>query len=304
VERGGKHAVVNKLVTHLTAPKVDARESDMSFRPFTRGGGGRSSGGGGGRGGGDGAGIGVHDESSGGASAPAPHQNQQHDDGDASHPVSRPEPVLIEADEASAKRLRHDDVFEVEDDATMLDVQRDGASSSAGAGAASAASKQGHGGNGKHHRASSPSPSHHHHGSNHDHHAAAPRHHRGGSGAGGSKEGRQQQQKQEGHEGEGEVGGSSPGGGDGEESVGFFFQMAHEPKASLEVVKQVRKHFPNAPLSVVSDAGWDCAGMCEKYGCDFRRAAKVGSARYFAVKTHSTDHSQYSPCNQSDTPRE
>lgn len=32
--------------------------------------------------------------------------------------------------------------------------------------------------------------------------------------------------------------------------VGFFLQMAREPKATLEVVKGVRKHFPDAPLMV------------------------------------------------------
>ena len=59
--------------------------------------------------------------------------------------------------------------------------------------------------------------------------------------------------------------------GEGRPRVGFFLQMAHEPKASLELVKSVRRHFPDAPIMVVSDAGWDCAQMCEALNCRFRR---------------------------------
>ena len=51
--------------------------------------------------------------------------------------------------------------------------------------------------------------------------------------------------------------------------VAFYLQMANEPKASLEVVKSVREHFPDASLYVSSDDGWDCASMCEQYLCDF-----------------------------------
>ena len=51
--------------------------------------------------------------------------------------------------------------------------------------------------------------------------------------------------------------------------VAFYFQMANEPKATLEVVKSVREHFPDAPLYVSSDDGWDCASMCEQYLCEF-----------------------------------
>lgn len=64
-------------------------------------------------------------------------------------------------------------------------------------------------------------------------------------------------------------------GNSGKQQVGFYLQMAHEPKASLEVIKSVRKHFPDAPIAVVSDAGWDCAGMCEKYSCVFRREERA-----------------------------
>ena len=55
--------------------------------------------------------------------------------------------------------------------------------------------------------------------------------------------------------------------------VAFYLQMSNEPKASLEVVKAVREHFPDAPLFVSSDgdSGWDCSSMCAQYLCDFTR---------------------------------
>ena len=48
-------------------------------------------------------------------------------------------------------------------------------------------------------------------------------------------------------------------GAEGGQQVGFFLQMAHEPKASLEVVKAIRKHFPHAPLQVRRRA---CCSPC------------------------------------------
>ena len=54
--------------------------------------------------------------------------------------------------------------------------------------------------------------------------------------------------------------------------VGFYLQMANEPKATLELIRSVRVHFPDAPLSVTSDAGsYDCSAACETYGCVFTR---------------------------------
>lgn len=49
-------------------------------------------------------------------------------------------------------------------------------------------------------------------------------------------------------------------------------QMANEPKATLELIRSVRVHFPHAPLSVTSDAGsYDCSAACATYGCVFTR---------------------------------
>lgn len=54
--------------------------------------------------------------------------------------------------------------------------------------------------------------------------------------------------------------------------VGFYLQMANEPKATLELIRSVRVHFPDAPLSVTSDAGsYDCSAACATYGCVFTR---------------------------------
>ena len=54
--------------------------------------------------------------------------------------------------------------------------------------------------------------------------------------------------------------------------VGFYLQMANEPKATLELIRSVRVHFSDAPLSVTSDAGsYDCSAACETYGCVFTR---------------------------------
>ena len=54
--------------------------------------------------------------------------------------------------------------------------------------------------------------------------------------------------------------------------VGFYLQMANEPKATLELIRSVRVHFPDAPLSVTSDAGsYDCSAACGACGCVFTR---------------------------------
>lgn len=59
---------------------------------------------------------------------------------------------------------------------------------------------------------------------------------------------------------------------DGGSTVGFYLQMANEPKATLELIRSVRVHFPHAPLSVTSDAGsYDCSAACATYGCVFTR---------------------------------
>ena len=64
---------------------------------------------------------------------------------------------------------------------------------------------------------------------------------------------------------------SEPSSSDGGR-VGFYLQMANEPKATLELIRSVRVHFPDAPLSVTSDAGsYDCSAACETYGCVFTR---------------------------------
>ena len=242
VERGGKHAVVNKLVTHLTTtapPKVDARrEEDPSFRPFARRG---DQAGFSGGGGGDATTSTSNDrvkDGDGGARSRSTAVIDDEQDALQQHPVSRLEPVLIEADEASARRLRRDDdVFEAEDGRHEKESK-----------------------NGAH-----PAKS------GHQHHHRRRHHRLRGFKATGPKQQQQQHDDEEEEEEEER---------DGEQNtVGFFLQMAHEPKASLEVVKSVREHFPDAPLTVVSDAGWDCAAMCEKYSCRFRREAKAAGRR-------------------------
>jgi len=62
-----------------------------------------------------------------------------------------------------------------------------------------------------------------------------------------------------GGEHQGAQGGPGAEGGQGGQQVGFFLQMAHEPKASLEVVKAIRKHFPHAPLQARRRA---CCSPC------------------------------------------
>ena len=59
--------------------------------------------------------------------------------------------------------------------------------------------------------------------------------------------------------------------GDEGGQLGFYFQMANEPKATLELIRAIRVHFPDAPMSVTSDAGYDCSAACERYNCVFTR---------------------------------
>jgi hypothetical protein len=57
---------------------------------------------------------------------------------------------------------------------------------------------------------------------------------------------------------------------------GFFLQSYRNPKATLEVVKGVRKHFKDAPLFLISDlGGYDFQALCDKYPpCHFELAKR------------------------------
>ena len=49
----------------------------------------------------------------------------------------------------------------------------------------------------------------------------------------------------------------------------FTFRWLTSRRRASRLSRSVREHFPDAPLYVSSDDGWDCASMCEQYLCDF-----------------------------------
>ena len=57
---------------------------------------------------------------------------------------------------------------------------------------------------------------------------------------------------------------------------GFFFQTYQNPKCTVGIVKQVREHFADAPIFLLSDlGGYDYQAVCDKYPpCHFELAKR------------------------------
>ena len=54
------------------------------------------------------------------------------------------------------------------------------------------------------------------------------------------------------------------------DSLGFFYQTINRPKATENVLENVRKFYPDAPIVLFGDGGVDLTELAAKYGCIFR----------------------------------
>tara|TARA_R100000329_G_scaffold67063_1_gene58878 strand:+ start:639 stop:1403 length:765 start_codon:yes stop_codon:yes gene_type:complete len=54
------------------------------------------------------------------------------------------------------------------------------------------------------------------------------------------------------------------------DKVGAYFQTYKNLKASEFVIKNFREHHPNAPMTVISDAGSNFSEICKKYNCNYQ----------------------------------
>ena len=55
-------------------------------------------------------------------------------------------------------------------------------------------------------------------------------------------------------------------------NVGFYYQVYKQPKATLEALKDIRKFFPQAPVYLVSDYGYDYSVMAKRYNCAYEHS--------------------------------
>jgi hypothetical protein len=61
----------------------------------------------------------------------------------------------------------------------------------------------------------------------------------------------------------------------GHHDYGFYFQVFRSPKATLEVLRGVRAHFPTSPIYMVADkGGLDFTAMAQRFNCRFSMATR------------------------------
>lgn len=53
------------------------------------------------------------------------------------------------------------------------------------------------------------------------------------------------------------------------DSLGFFYQTINRPKATENVLENVRKHYPDSPIVLMGDGGVDLTELAAKYKCVF-----------------------------------
>jgi len=73
-------------------------------------------------------------------------------------------------------------------------------------------------------------------------------------------------------------------------SIGFFYQVFNQRRATAFVLTNVRKVYPKAPITVISDGGDDFADCAGKFRCEYRHESQTGDGQSIRFPSAAKAH--------------